>query len=215
MSIYENISKETNYGRAIHDLKAKVDGGGGDDGPSEITSAQITDATATGRNLLTASSQQAARTAIGAGTSNLELGTGASQAMPGNTPIPAAANWNTLPGKPEFIAAGADAGAARTAIGAGTSNLTIGTTGSTAAAGNHSHGAATESQSGFMTGAMVGKLNGIETGANNYTLPAAAASTRGGVLQGAAVADATDETDSAAQLNALLAALRAAGVIAE
>ena len=85
--------------------------------------------------------QAAARTAIGAGTSSLVLGTGADQAMPGNTTIPAAATWANLPGKPAVIGAGADAAAARTAIGAGTgnSNLAIGTTASTAAAGNHTH----------------------------------------------------------------------------
>lgn len=41
------------------------------------------------------------------------------------------------------IASAADAAAVRTAIGAGTSNLAIGTTGSTAAAGNHVHDYAT------------------------------------------------------------------------
>lgn len=46
-----------------------------------------------------------------------------------------------------------------------------------------------------------------------YTLPAASASL-GGVLQGAAVADATDEASAVTQLNALLAALRASGALA-
>ena len=44
--------------------------------------------------------------------------------------------WSTLSGKPAVIAAGANAAAARAAIGAGTSSLELGTTGSTAAAGN-------------------------------------------------------------------------------
>lgn len=44
--------------------------------------------------------------------------------------------WADITNKPAVIAAGADAAAARTAIGAGTSNLAIGTTGATAAAGN-------------------------------------------------------------------------------
>ena len=58
-----------------------------------------------------------------------------------DAPAPAVATWENLDGKPAVIAAGADAAAARTAIGAGTgsSNLTLGTTASTAAAGNHSH----------------------------------------------------------------------------
>ncbi|PYE89599.1 hypothetical protein [Phyllobacterium leguminum] len=46
------------------------------------------------------------------------------------------ATWDTLGGKPAVIAAGSDQAAARTAIGAGTSNLTIGTTAATAMAGN-------------------------------------------------------------------------------
>ena len=45
--------------------------------------------------------------------------------------------WTTLSGKPAVIAAGADAAAARTAIGAGTSNLAIGTTAGTAKAGDY------------------------------------------------------------------------------
>ena len=49
------------------------------------TASQISDSTATGRGVLTAASQSAARTAIGAGTSDLALGTTSSTAMPGNT----------------------------------------------------------------------------------------------------------------------------------
>lgn len=46
--------------------------------------SQISDATAFGRTLLAAADSAAARAAIGAGTSNLVLGTGAANAMPGN-----------------------------------------------------------------------------------------------------------------------------------
>jgi hypothetical protein len=49
------------------------------------TSSQISDSTATGRSVLTAADAAAARTAIGAGTSNLALGLTSSTAMPGNT----------------------------------------------------------------------------------------------------------------------------------
>ena len=77
----------------------------------------------------------------------------------------------------------ADAAAARTAIGAGTSNLVIGTTSDTA---------------------MVG----------NYTPPAATTEIAGMVKQAAAVANAAGEAPTAAEYNALLAALRTAGVIA-
>ncbi|AVJ48612.1 hypothetical protein SEA_PIER_107 [Mycobacterium phage Pier] len=44
--------------------------------------------------------------------------------------------WDTLSGKPAVIAAGATQAAARSAIGAGTSSLALGTTASTALAGN-------------------------------------------------------------------------------
>ena len=44
--------------------------------------------------------------------------------------------WDDLQGKPAVIAAGDTPAQARQAIGAGTSNLTIGTTASTAKAGN-------------------------------------------------------------------------------
>ena len=44
--------------------------------------------------------------------------------------------WSTIAGKPAVVAAGATQADARTAIGAGTSNLALGTTGTTAMAGN-------------------------------------------------------------------------------
>lgn len=47
------------------------------------------------------------------------------------------AAWSTLTGKPAVIAEGATQAAARAAISAGTSNLTLGTTGSTAKAGDY------------------------------------------------------------------------------
>ena len=48
-------------------------------------------------------------------------------------------SWTTLAGKPAFIASGETQAEARTAIGAGTSNLDLGSTASTAAAGDHNH----------------------------------------------------------------------------
>lgn len=85
----------------------------------------------------------------------------------------------------------ADAAAARTAIGAGTSNLALGTTASTAAAGNHTH--ATSAITGLQT-ALDGKLT---------------------ATKGAAQADstATDVAGLVADFNALLAKLRTAGII--
>lgn len=52
---------------------------------------------------------------------------------------------------------------ARGAIGAGTSDLAIGTTATTAAAGNHTHNMATVSNNGFMAASDKVKLNAIET----------------------------------------------------
>lgn len=46
-------------------------------------------------------------------------------------------SWSDVTGKPAVIAAGADQASARAAIGAGTSNLTIGTTSTTAKAGDY------------------------------------------------------------------------------
>lgn len=54
----------------------------------------------------------------------------------GSANISVPADWSSVTGKPAVIAAGADAAAARSAIGAGTSNLTLGTTAGTALAGN-------------------------------------------------------------------------------
>jgi hypothetical protein len=55
--------------------------------------------------------------------------------------------WSTISGKPAVVAAGATQADARSAIGAGTSNLAIGTTGTTAAAGNR---AASETATGMV-----------------------------------------------------------------
>jgi hypothetical protein len=53
-------------------------------------------------------------------------------------------SWNDVQDKPAVIAAGADQASARTAIGAGTSNLALGATASTALAGNGTAVAATK-----------------------------------------------------------------------
>lgn len=53
-------------------------------GGGAVTAADITDATAVGREVLKATDAAAARTAIGAGTSSLIVGTAANQAKAGN-----------------------------------------------------------------------------------------------------------------------------------
>ncbi|SEF28542.1 hypothetical protein ABL840_26630 [Variovorax sp. NFACC27] len=111
-------------------IKGTPDGGSG--GPSTVTSDDITDASAIGRSVLTSADAAAVRSAIGAGTSSLAIGTTAATAKAGNY----APAWSEVTSKPAVIAAGADAAAARTAIGAGTSNLAVGTAAGTALAGN-------------------------------------------------------------------------------
>ncbi|MFE1358852.1 hypothetical protein [Streptomyces harbinensis] len=65
-------------------------------------------------------------------------GTSATSAKPGNWQ-PASANISDATDTGRAVLTAADQAAARTAIGAGTSSLAIGTTASTAAAGNHTH----------------------------------------------------------------------------
>jgi|SRR5699024_2089040 len=66
----------------LNKLEKQLEEGGGNGG--EITSESITDATEVGKSVLKASSEAAARTAIGAGTSNLALGSTASTAATGD-----------------------------------------------------------------------------------------------------------------------------------
>lgn len=61
-----------------------VGGGGGGTGDGTVTTANITDATTTGRNLIKSVDAAAARALLGAGTSNLALGTTSSTAKAGN-----------------------------------------------------------------------------------------------------------------------------------
>lgn len=111
------------------------------------SSSEITDSTVTGRSVLTASSQLEARNAIGAGTSNLSIGSTSTTAAPGNhthsqyaltshSHTSSEISDSTAIGR-SLITATSTANA-RSAIGAGTSNLTLGTTAGTAAAGNDS-----------------------------------------------------------------------------
>lgn len=83
---------------------------------------------------------------------------------------------------------------------------------------NTTYSVASNSSNGLMSSTDKSKLDNIAENANNYILPDATALLRGGVLMGAAVPDTTiDGTETAstvaATLNALLASLRAAGVL--
>lgn len=81
---------------------------------------------------------------------------------------------------------------------------------------NTTYSVASDSSNGLMSSIDKSKLDGIEDNANNYTLPNASASVRGGVLMATAVADLAGTEDAAAictKVNALLAALRTAGIL--
>ena len=62
--------------------------------------------------------------------------------------------------------------------------IPVGTSASTVAAGNHAHSTATTSAAGMMSAADKAKLDGIASGANNYVLPDATTSAKGGVKVG-------------------------------
>lgn len=97
--------------------------------------------------------------------------------------------WDNITGKPAVIAAGANAAAARTAIGAGTSSLVIGTTTSTAMAGDK-----------FTQGSAV---------------PNVGSQTVSGEDEAAVATSATTAVNTVAtKLNDLLTQLRASGIIA-
>lgn len=92
--------------------------------------------------------------------------------------------WNNITSKPSYY----DAKAIKSITRSGTTftyTCLDGTTGTfTQQDNNTTYSNATTSASGLMTAAMVTKLNGIATGANAYTLPAATSSVLGGVKVG-------------------------------
>ena len=77
----------------------KNNGGGGGEG-GDITASQITDSTTIGRSVLTAETAAEARTAIGAGTSNLAIGETATDAKAGDYQP----TWAQVSGKPTTFA---------------------------------------------------------------------------------------------------------------
>lgn len=81
---------------------------------------------------------------------------------------------------------------------------------------NTTYNVATPSANGLMRATDKSKLDNIAPNANNYTLPDASISARGGVLMAAAVTNLTGAEDAVAictKVNALLSALRASGVL--
>jgi len=64
-----------------------------------------------------------------------------------------APTWDTIEGKPAVLAEGQTQEEARSAIGAGTSDLSLGSTSSEAAPGNHDHAIAADVASGLASAA--------------------------------------------------------------
>lgn len=96
-------------------------------------------------------------------------------------------DWEDIQNKPAVLAGGDTQEEARDAIGAGTSNLEIGDTSSTAKRGDWVP--------------------------SSEDLPDATTEAKGAVKMGAAVPDAADEGEVVSTINALLASLRSAGII--
>lgn len=77
---------------------------GGSSGPSTVTSADISDASPIGREVLKAVSAEAVRSKIGAGTSSVTIGTTSTQAKPGDYSPSSAEVSNGLKAKAQIAA---------------------------------------------------------------------------------------------------------------
>lgn len=177
-------------------------GGGGDGEGTTVTSDDITDATTLGKELLKATNAAAARAAIGAGTgsSNLTVGSTATTAKAGNW-LPTVEDLSDATTTGKTLLKVANAAAARTAIGAGTSNLALGTTSSTAKAGNWM-----PTSDDITDATALGKS--ILTAEDQDSVRSLL-----GIPMGQGVGNATDEATAVTQLNALLTQLRNSGII--
>lgn len=115
---------ETDLAAAV---QTKLNAGGG--GGGTVSSEDITDATAVGKGLIVAANAAAARSVIGAGTSNLALGSSSSTACPGDDERLSDARPPTAHGH---------AGSDITSGTVGYARLPVGTAANTVAAGNDS-----------------------------------------------------------------------------
>lgn len=100
---------KTNLVAAINEVQAEVGSGG------TIDADSITDATTVGKALIRAADAAAGRSAIGAGTSNLALGTTSSTAKAGDYQ-PTAANISDATATGRAVLTAASAAAARTTL---------------------------------------------------------------------------------------------------
>lgn len=168
----------------LEELSENNDGGAGGD----ITADNITDATEIGKNILKGASANAIRTLIGAGTSNLTIGTTSTTAKAGDW-LPPDVTTTT-----KGLMLGADKAKLNTIADEATKNdtdtnlknranhtgtqaistitgivpiaqLPTGTTATTVSLGNHTHTEASTTVAGFMSAEDKTKLNGISTSA--------------------------------------------------
>ena len=169
----------------IDEVAEYINAGGGG-GQSSVTVNDITDATTVGKNVLLASTQVQARTAIGAGTSNLTIGTTATTAKAGDYAPPNAST--TVAGfmiatdkvKLDSVATGAtknqsDVNLLNRANHTGTQPISSiigvvpieqiprGSTATTVASGNHTHAVVTPAVAGFMIATDKVKLDSVAT----------------------------------------------------
>jgi len=171
-----------------------------------VASNLISDATTIGRSVLTAADAAAVRSAIGAGVSNVVVGTTTGTALSG-TYAPASTNISdsTTVGRGLLTAATADA--ARAVIGAGTSSLTLGTTSSTALAGNYTPSSASISDA---TAVGRGLLTAVDAAAAR-TLIGAGTGTGTGTISSTSISDSTAVGRSLLTAASAAAALAAIG----
>ena len=189
-----NITKDTQF-RVIGtksksplvyiDEVAKYINAGGGGGQSTVTVNDITDATTVGKSVLLASTQVQARTALGAGTSNLTIGTTATTAKAGDYAPPNASTavnglmLTTDKAKLDTVATGAtknqpDVTLLNRAYHTGTqpissvtgvvpiAQIPTGSTATTVALGNHTHAVVTATVAGLMSGVDKTKLDNLK-----------------------------------------------------
>lgn len=187
--------------------------------PLSVTTGQINDASPIGKQMLTASDAASVRAMLGAGTSNITLGTTSTTALRGDYKPQSSDISDATPTGQSLLQATSGA-AVRAAIGAGTSNLSIGTTASTAMAGNAKPASASTAdtlstpRSISLQGGASGTVNfdGSQNAVINTTLAAPTSSTRGGITQAPAIPN--PGLLSLTAILDILGALRVAGVIA-
>jgi hypothetical protein len=171
-----------------------------------VASNLISDASAIGRSILTAADAAAVRSAIGAGTSNVAIGTTAGTALSGTyVPTSTSISDSTTVGRGLLTAASADS--ARAVIGAGTSNLALGTTASTALAGNY---APTSTSITDATAVGRGLLTAVDAAAAR-TLIGAGTGTGTGTISSTSISDSTAVGRSLLTAASAAAALAAIG----